>query len=225
MSIKRELTVGKIVIYCIVFFAIWTVRELPLRYFLTDTFGETANAVTGTLIKLTVWTLPAALLIEQYKCDMRFSLKEMLTNKFKWIPYIILLTAFFLYYSVSAWISFGTFAIHPEFKPLSLIGVVIFVGITEEVVFRGWLLNAALCKADNRKKTWFAVLINAVLFTLIHFPIWFYREYDAMTFLVTGAGVAGLSVLFSWTFIKSKNIFVPIVLHMGWNLFTILFFG
>jgi CAAX amino terminal protease family. len=36
--------------------------------------------------------------------------------------------------------------------------------------------------------------------------------------------VMALSVMFSWVFIKSKNIIAPIVLHMLWNLLIELLF-
>ena len=74
-------------------------------------------------------------------------------------------------------------------------------------------------------KPWYAVLLNAALFLAIHFPIWIYRgQFNNISIMTNnGIGVILLSIIFSWTFIKSKNIFVPILLHMIWNLFSILF--
>ena len=37
--------------------------------------------------------------------------------------------------------------------------------------------------------------------------------------------IIALSVIFSWAFTKSKNILVPISLHMSWNLMVCLLFG
>ncbi|MDR1060355.1 MAG: CPBP family intramembrane metalloprotease [Clostridiales bacterium] len=37
--------------------------------------------------------------------------------------------------------------------------------------------------------------------------------------------IIALSVIFSWVFIKSKNIVVPILLHMSWNLIVPILFG
>jgi membrane protease YdiL (CAAX protease family) len=36
-------------------------------------------------------------------------------------------------------------------------------------------------------------------------------------------GAVLLSIIFSWAFMKSKNIFVPILLHMSWNLYNTIF--
>lgn len=83
------------------------------------------------------------------------------------------------------------------------------------MVFRGLLLNITL--RDEYK--WSSVLINAGMFLLIHFPIWIYNgeliaNFKSLDFF----GIIILSVIFSWTFIKSRNIFVPILLHMFWDL-------
>ena len=59
------------------------------------------------------------------------------------------------------------------------------------------------------------IIINAVMFLLIHFPIWiasgiFIDAFTSLNFLC----VPALSIIFSWSFIKSKNIWIPITLHI-----------
>ena len=95
-----------------------------------------------------------------------------------------------------------------------------FTNLTEEMVFRGWLLNVTV--SENRK--WLPIMINAVMFLLIHFPIWiasgvFIDSFTSLNFLC----VPALSIIFSWTFIKSKSIWIPITLHMYWDLLVFLF--
>jgi len=88
-------------------------------------------------------------------------------------------------------------------------------------MFRGFFLNALL----KKMKPWYAVLLTAALFLLIHLPIWIHNGILLSTFL---SGdfliVIALSIIFSWTLIESKNIFIPIVLHMVWNLLGTLLF-
>ena len=98
--------------------------------------------------------------------------------------------------------------------------MVLFVGITEEMVFRGWLLNVTI--SEERK--WLPI-INAIMFMFIYFPIWivsgkFISSFVNLDFMI----VPILSIIFSWTFIKSKNIWIPITLHMYWDLLICLFF-
>ncbi|MBD5525801.1 MAG: CPBP family intramembrane metalloprotease [Lachnospiraceae bacterium] len=98
--------------------------------------------------------------------------------------------------------------------------IVLFVGLTEEMVFRGWLLNVTIC--ENRK--WFYIIINAAMFLTIHFPIWIYSGnfigyFTSLQFIE----VMVLSAIFSTTFIKSRSIFVPIILHMYYDLLVFMF--
>jgi membrane protease YdiL (CAAX protease family) len=99
--------------------------------------------------------------------------------------------------------------------------MVLFVGITEEIVFRGWLLNAKL----KKMKILPAIMINSILFVIIHFPIWIYFRYSLIEYLGNGIGIFAFGILMSIIFIKSKNIIVPIFFHMIWNFLLTLFFG
>ncbi|MCL2108730.1 MAG: hypothetical protein FWH20_05235, partial [Oscillospiraceae bacterium] len=64
MTKTRSLTIGKIVIYCIVFFAIWSVRELIIRPVFLDSLNDVISSVAETLMKISVWTVPAIILIK-----------------------------------------------------------------------------------------------------------------------------------------------------------------
>jgi len=218
MTESRKLTTGKIAIYCVIFFAIWSVREIVIQPMLLDPLDNVvADIVIGTIIKLLVWTLPAILLIKYFQDDMQISLKEMFTTKLKWFEEAPIFAIVIVIPLAQALLFGGRLAIDPNLVPSRLIGAVIFVGITEEIVFRGFLLNAFL----KRMKIWQAVALDAVLFYLIHIPIWIYQGNDITFFFSAIITVVGLSTLFAYSFIKTKNIFVPIILHMVWNLLVI----
>ena len=96
-----------------------------------------------------------------------------------------------------------------------------FVGLTEETVFRGWLLNATI----QEDKKWRSIIINAIMLLVIHFPVWihtgvFISNITSFSFL----SVLILSIIFSLTFIKSRNILIPIALHMYWDLLIFMFY-
>jgi len=211
-----------IVIYLVVFFAAWSVRELVIQPLFLSPLSDVASAAIGQIIKLLVWTLPAVLLIRRFRDDVWISLKEMFTNKMQWrrdAYILVMIIAIPLARAVLFWLEAGEITIQPDFVPANLIGAVVFVGITEEIVFRGFLLNAFL----KRMKMQYAVALDAVLFTLIHFPIWIYNGMGLPGFLFSSFAVAVLSVGFAYSFIKTKNIFVPMALHMVWNLSIHLF--
>ncbi len=92
--------------------------------------------------------------------------------------------------------------------------------ITEELVFRGYLLSAFIKKQGNL----FAVILTTLFWTFIHAPIaYFVWRMDAiqltiyliLTFIY-GLGASGL-------FLRTKNIAAPILLHVLWEWPIILF--
>lgn len=69
------------------------------------------------------------------------------------------------------------------------------------------------------------ILTNAVMFLVIHFPIWiqegvFISNFTSFGFLC----ILILSIVFSCTFLKSKNILVPVALHMYWDFLVFMFY-
>jgi len=222
MTGKRKLTTGKIVIYCVIFFAVWTFREIVVRPVWLNQFDGLTWHILESSMKLLVWTLSAILLIKYFQDDMCIGLKEMFTTKPRWFKGAWIVILIMLLPIFQALIFGGRLSIDPNFESTSLIQGVMFAGITEELVFRGFLLNTFL----KRMKMWKAILLDAALFALIHFPIWIYSEFTISDFLLATPQVMLLSTVFAYSFIKTKNIFIPIAIHMLWNLLVItLYFG
>jgi membrane protease YdiL (CAAX protease family) len=236
---KRKLTAYKIGIYCVIYFALCAIRQLIVQPRLLGLFNPYLFEILDTSIKIMISTLPALLLIKYYQADMWISLKELFINKPIWFKVnkpeiklkwyedniekypLILFLLLPLLLPLRAWISFGKIAIHPNIQPIRWFEMVLFVGITEEIVFRGWLLNAKL----KKMKILPALLINSILFVIVHFPIWIYFRYSLIEFLGNGLGIFAFSILMGIIFIKSKNIIVPIIFHMVWNFILTLLFG
>jgi membrane protease YdiL (CAAX protease family) len=218
---KRKLSVTHLAIYTVIFFAVWSIKELIIRGELSERFDTLSFEVITTTIKLLVWTLPAILLIRHFQDDMWISLKEMFTTKPQWVNEALIVAIVLVGIPLRAWFTFGKLAIHPDYIPATLIGAVIFVGITEETVFRGFLLNATL----KKMQLWPAIALNSVLFTLIHYPIWIHYGYDLIKILTNSIGIMALSAIFAYSFVKAKNILVPIAIHMMNNLLVGIFFG
>jgi len=198
-----------LIIYCLCFYAVWTVFELYLK----SNIGS--QIIRSGVIKPLVWVLPAMLLVHQFRDTVQIGLKEMFVTKVKWWRYL------WVYALLAAWVLLGglryglSFALDPD----SLI-IVLFVGITEEMAFRGWLLNATV----KELPAWLAVTLNALLFLAIHFPRWIHEGIFVSTFASFNfAGIVALSVIFSVSFLKSKNILIPVTMHMFYDLLMFLF--
>ena len=224
--VKNKKLMITIVIYCILFYGAWAVFELLIKsqlLALTNNNNAVMEFIRSGIIKNLVWTLPAIFLIKKFESDMYIGLKEMFTAKVKLLQILPVFVLCIVYVGVSAFKTNGGIFIDDTFG-LSSVMIVAFVGITEEMVFRGFLLNSTLKNADKEWKQWLAAGINAVMFLCIHFPIWiydgvFFRNFQSFAFV----GIIILSCIFSWLFIKTKNILVPVFLHMLYDLLILMF--
>jgi len=144
----------------------------------------------------------------------------MFKNRFRLWPYFAGIVIMFIYLAIILYLENSGFKINPQFKPSDFIDKFLIVGITEELVFRGWILNALLKKMS----TWSALIINNLLFLCIHFPIW-YQTHTLIGNFTSGSFITVfvLGIIFGWLFIKSKNIWVPVTYHMLWDIIVTIF--
>ena len=203
------MTKTKLLLYYIVLFAVWAAFELLFR----PMIGEgVASAWLFGLIKTVVWISPCVLILRKIQQEMAvwpiFNGKNLL-------QVLPVLGVFALCFGMA----YATRGIKTQMDWPQFIGGVLFAGITEEIVFRGFLLNRML----KLMRPWIAIALNAVAFMVIHFPIWI--RTGAFVSAFTGFGfltVTALGVLFSMMFIKSKNLWAPILLHASWNLLAMM---
>lgn len=210
-----------LIIYVIAFYSIWTMWEFWGRSFISNIIENEyiSQLIKSGVIKNLVWTFPAILLVRYFKSDVHITLTEMFSAKVNWIKYLPVFMIFTVYILTGSMLQNSRLGIVSDFGIDEII-IVLFVGLTEEMVFRGWLLNATI----REDKKWPYIIINAIMFLVIHFPKWihagvFISSFTSLQFLELMA----LSVIFSWTFIKSRNILVPITLHMYWDLLVLMF--
>lgn len=117
-----------------------------------------------------------------------------------------------------------SYQINPDYGLARLLGGSFWVlkaVILEELVFRGVILYLLLRHLGIVK----ACLISAIIFGVYH---WFsYGVFGSRlvlmvyVFLITGAS----GWMFAFAFAKTKSLFAPIGLHIGWNLVTALVFS
>lgn len=212
-----------LIIYIIAFYTIWALYEFFGKPVINDLIPGIVSSeiVKEVVIKNLVWILPAALLVHHYKDDVYIGLKEMFTTKVKWLHYLPVFLLFVLYPLVSAYHMNGSLSLSSDFGAEQVIDFS-FVGITEEMVFRGWLLNAMVGK--NKKNQWKAILLNSLMFVAIHIPTWTMQGILGDAFLHFGfVYIIILSIIFSITFLKSRNILIPVALHMIWDFLLDMF--
>lgn len=217
---KKELKTT-VWIYYAVFYAIWAIFEIFIKNKL-DTFISNEYVlqfVKSGVIKNLVWTLPAFLLIKHFNDDMHINLGDMFKSKVNLKRVLVVFFICTLYIFLTNYMQNGTIKISPNFKTTDII-ITLFVGLTEEMVFRGWLLNATF----KKDKKYFYVFINSILFLLIHFPCWYSEGMLLNNILSFGfVSIMILSSIFSYLFLKERNILVPILLHAYYDLLCFMF--
>lgn len=218
---KKNKVLPVLIVYVIVFYGIWTAWEFWIKPFISNYIDNEfiSQLIKSGVIKNSVWTFPAILLIRHFKEDVYITLKEMFSAKVNWLKYLPIIIVFTACVLAGSVVRNGRLQISGDFGADKII-IVLFVGLTEETVFRGWLLNAML----REDKKWIYIIINAVMFLAIHFPTWLCNGIFISNFASFGfLEILVLSVIFSCTFIKSRSIFVPITLHMYWDLLIFMF--
>lgn len=84
---------------------------------------------------------------------------------------------------------------------LAMVSVIVLAPVTEEIVFRGYLLGRLLQWFEIRH----GILLSAVIFALCHVsPVW-----------MVYAGLMG--ILLAWVSVREDNLVYSIALHMGFN--------
>lgn len=211
-----------LILHFIIFYAVWACWAIWIRPAMKDAMGDTLLfECLAESVKVLVWVVPALLLVKRFEPEMFVGLRPMFTNKvpLKWVLlWTLLFTALSGGRPIAAGIAGGTLHISPDVLSKASV-YLIAVGIAEEGVFRGWLLNATAKGVTD----WKAILLNAVLFLSIHIPGWYHKGVLVSAF--TGFGFLSImlfSVLVSICFLKHKNLLLPVFLHMLYD-FTIDF--
>ncbi len=201
-------------IYTIILYSSWSLLELYLKT--TIGIDEFTKEV---YIKCMLWLIPAILLHFKLSDNMYIKKEEMyLLNKKCWafVPIMLLFTVLII---VNEYLINGKLTVNESFGINTIIEV-LSIAIGEEMVFRGFFLNAIL----RDKKKFLAVLINSFMFLVIHFPAWIQSGTFISVFISGGfITILLLSCIFSFIFIKTKSIWTAVFLHFWWDLLLFMF--
>ena len=117
---------------------------------------------------------------------------------------------------LSGLISFETGLLAPNLSLDLLEGLLILAGVSlaEEMVFRGYIQKTI----QRTDKNWLAILISALLWTLIHAGNANYAFLPFLNILLAG-------ILLGYLVVKTRSIYIAIGLHIAWNYFQGYIFG
>lgn len=104
---------------------------------------------------------------------------------------------------------------------LTLINITLgclLVGVCEEFLCRGWLLNEFLERfGDSKKGIWYSIIISGVIFGLMHIGNMFTQGQDIITTISQVLNAAAIGIIFGLIYYKTKNIWSVIILHGLWD--------
>lgn len=103
---------------------------------------------------------------------------------------------------------------------LQILSAWVFVGMGEEILFRGYVLNALrrhFTRGTDRRRIGVAFILSSVFFSLWHFPsrlTWLISgEVDLVLFLVSFLALFLLGLGYAWLFVRSENILLTGLVH------------
>jgi len=205
------------------FFVLWFVIQVFINVPIMNlTSGWTEELLTDA-VKMLIWLGVGFFMIFHTKKD-QFEVERPFQLNLKFKPLYVTLAAILVYMLASAFIQRHSISVVASFKPTMLLQDFLIVGLCEETMFRGYLLNR-LRKIVPTEQS--ALIIQAVLFALIHLPKYL-TTYPALS-LITIMGqlvtVAILGYLFGWLFLKSRSLWPSIIVHSVWDLLIVLLIG
>lgn len=221
---NKKLTLA-FILFAVWLYGAWSAVKLLIMPAISGVINNEYAVVliNDLLIKNIVWTIPALILIKHFSGELFISMKELLSFRKESLKYLLIAAALAVFVLGGVVLRTHGLTLSSTFHP-SLLITALLVGFTEEIVFRGFFLNAALKNADSEPKKYLAVAINAVMFLVIHFPVWiksgvFVTNITSFSFLT----VIALSVLFSFCLIRCRNIWVAAILHSFYDLLVFMF--
>ncbi|AEB74518.1 CPBP family intramembrane metalloprotease [Lentilactobacillus buchneri] len=112
------------------------------------------------------------------------------------------------------------FYIQPNpFKSGEFLSVTLGAGLIEEFLFRGFLMNFLM----KRYGIVTANIIQAILFQISHFPLYYLEGLTLGAWLINIANVLPLGLIFGWMFYRTKNLWPSTILHCVWDSGVTLF--
>ncbi len=178
------------------------------------------RAITSAIIKIVIWVIPVILLIKIMEKNSPFPYLGLCHNfrkGLKWTGWVSLV--FISFFVVLNFIVLDN-TIDFQLGFNEWLNIILLVGITEEIVFRGFLLK----KLMDSFRFWIANTITSFLFVSIHFPIWIYKGlFEFPNILSSIISVFVMGIIFGFVYKKSNSLWSVIIIHSLYNLLASLF--
>lgn len=204
-----------------IFWVIWLIAQGYLTLIQRQMTTGMTNDLINVVVKVLIWVPLGLFWLNKTQGQLWLSKKKLYNRHFP-VQFWWTLAIFIVYLGFSMWFRHHSFYITA--MPFTKEGgnffsVTLAAGLIEEFVFRGFFCNYLLAKFDMTS----AIIIQALLFQAIHFPIYFAEGLSLMGWGVNVATVLPLGLIFGWIFYQSKNLWPSTILHCIWDTSVFLF--
>ena len=178
------------------------------------------ESILSVLLKLVIWVPPVFLMISKVEKKSPVTyIRLTLPSKKDWLWITAVLCSLLVYFSLLNKIT--GYEIQFALNTDTWVNTFLIVGFTEEIVFRGYILN----KFMERWTFWKANVLTAALFVTIHFPAWYEEGVftDCLHFGSISLQIAVISLLLGWIYKKTSSLWPVIIIHSFYDLFTHMF--
>lgn len=168
--------------------------------------------------KVTVWGIPAVLLLWRRGTACKFRLKELISGPFPWLSAVLWLcfTAAFLW---TIRLATGRMSTYILFQ-WDMILASVTAGVVEEIAFRGWLFNRQCAQLGP---IW-AAAINGVLFFLYHYPgLIVGRVALSAIAPLRIAVIFGMGIVFCVMLYRRRSLWLNMLVHTVWDILAYFF--
>lgn len=124
---------------------------------------------------------------------------------------LTLFIPFLIYLILSMCVDMGKLSVSNLFN-ITLLTLALGAAVLEEVVFRGFLISNLMRILDNKYKIYIALILSAVIFGILH--LMGYNGNNLGIIIVQVFSSMGLGFIFASIFLRTGNIWIPIIGHV-----------
>lgn len=203
---------------------------------LTDAWGYSSFLFRGMgngwsqyiygFLSRSLWVMPFVVLAMRKGESIQFPARQLFGLHVHWPSFLGVLAASVLCVIVGMYLNHGGLWINPEIRLSQELPKYIVVGFVEEMVYRGWGMNAFGAYMSSQR----ANVLASLYFALLHFPAYLVGWYVNGVFspsamLGQAASVFVLGLVFGYVLQKSRSIWPPAFLHFWYDLTFVFLIG
>ncbi len=202
-----------LVLYIVLFYAAWAFKEAFLTKLITGNGSINPNVlylIAGG-IKILLWVVPVFIFLRYIDRQSPLSYLKLNKKVLKGLFWGLFICSAYIAVSLVRGYVTGGLNVNLSLTLDEWLNTIILAGFTEEIVFRGFILQ----KIEEFLDFKWANVITSVLFIFIHFPRWYFSEGKILFSSILSVFVLGIA--FGYTFRKTGSIWSSMIFHAANN--------